>query len=130
MWSITMNTALWIAQIVLGLAFVGAGVMKATKSRAELKEKGFDYVEDLSDGGLKAIGVVEILAGIGLILPPAVDVLPILAGIAAAGLVIVMLGAIALHIRRKEYMPSLLVNGVLGGAALFIAVGRLGAQAF
>ncbi len=125
-----MNTALWIIQILLGVAFAGAGVMKATTSRDQLIEKGMGYVEEISPNSVKAIGVLELLAGIGLVLPPAVNIMPTLTAIAATGLVITMVGAAATHVRRKEYMPSLLVNGVLGGLALLVAIGRFGAYAF
>lgn len=125
-----MNTALWIIQIVLGVAFAGAGIMKLTQPREQLIEKGMDYVEDLSPNAVKTIGGLEVLAGIGLILPPAVDILPILAAVAASGLVVTMIGAAVTHIRRKEYMPQLLVNGVLGGLALVVVIGRFGAYAF
>lgn len=124
-----MNTALWIIQILLGVAFAGAGFMKVTTPRDQLIEKGMAYVEDLSPNGVKAIGVLELLAGIGLVLPPAVNIVPILAAVAATGLVFTMIGAAATHVRRKEYMPSLVVNGVLGGLALLVAIGRFGTYA-
>jgi len=117
-------------QIALGLAFVGARVMKTTKPREELIENGMAYMEDLSPNAVKAIGALELLAGIGLVLPPAVDVLPVLSAFAAAGLVLIMIGAAVFHIRRAEFMPSLLVNAVLGGLALFVAIGRFGTYSF
>ncbi|AXV09485.1 putative integral membrane protein [Euzebya pacifica] len=128
-----MNAALWTIQIVLGLAFLAAGAMKATKSPAELKESAGEsmaWTDDLSAGQVRTIGILEVLGGLGLILPPAVDVLPILVPIAASGLVLTMLGAIVVHVRRKEYLPSVVVNLVLGGLALVVAIGRFGPQAF
>jgi uncharacterized membrane protein YphA (DoxX/SURF4 family) len=125
-----MNTALWIAQIVLALAFLASGAMKVMKPRGDLIDSGMEYAEDFSPNSVKAIGIIEIVAAIGLVLPPAVDVLPNRAAFAAAGLVIIMIGAAVVHVRRKEYMPSLLVNAVLGGLALFVAIGRFGDYAF
>ena len=125
-----MNTALWIVQILLGAAFIGAGAMKIAKAPQDLIDNGMAYVEDLSPNMLRFIGAVELLAGIGLILPPAVNVLPILAAVAAAGLVVTMIGAAVTHVRRNEYVPSLVINGALGGLALFVAIGRFGAYAF
>jgi len=125
-----MNIALWAVQIVLALAFLASGTMKIMKPHTDLIESGMEYAEDFSPNSIKAIGAIEIVAAIGLVLPPAVGVLPNLAALAAAGLVGIMIGAAIVHVRRKEYMPSLLVNAVLGGLALFVAIGRFGDYAF
>ena len=66
---------------------------------------------------------------IGLIVPPLVHILPVLTPLAALGLAVVMVGAIVVHGRRKEY-PNVAVNVVLLGLALFVAWGRFGAYAF
>lgn len=63
-------------------------------------------------------------------LPPAVDILPILTPLAATGLVITMVGALIVHVRRGEIGPKLMMNVVLGGLALFVAIGRFGDYAF
>lgn len=128
-----MNAALWTIQVVLGLVFLAAGAMKATKTPDELKAsagESMGWVDDVSAGQVRTIGILEVLGGLGLILPPAIDVLPILTPIAATGLVVTMLGAIVVHIRRKEYVPSVVVNAVLGGLALVVAITRFGPQAF
>lgn len=72
-----MNTVLWILQIVLAVAFLGAGAMKLTQSRAKLAPR-MGWVEDFSDTGVKAIGALEVLAAIGLVLPAALDIAPVL----------------------------------------------------
>ncbi len=125
-----MNTALWIVQIVLALAFFASGAMKVMKPHRDLIDSGTEYAEDFSPNSIKAIGALEVLAAIGLVVPPALDVLPNLAAYAAAGLFLIMIVAAVVHIRRKEYMPSLLVNAVLGGLALFAAIGRFGTYSF
>jgi hypothetical protein len=51
-----MHVFLWILQIVLGLMFLAAGVMKSTQPREKLREK-LPWVEDVSDGTLRLIGV-------------------------------------------------------------------------
>lgn len=117
-----MNIALWIVQVLLGVAFLAAGIMKATKPRAELQPK-MPWVEDFSDNQLKAIGIIELLAGLGMILPWATGIAPILTPIAAAGLVVVMILAAVVHVRRKEF-SGVPVNVVLGALALFVALGR------
>ena len=65
------------------------------------------------------------LAAIGLVLPAALDLVPILTAIAASGVVLLMLGARATHLRRGE-LQMLPVNVPIGPLALFIAIERLG----
>lgn len=122
-----MNTALWIVQGILAVVFLMAGFLKLTKSREEL-EPNMAYVEDLTDQQLTVNGVVEVLGGLGLVLPAATGILPILTPLAATGLVIVMVLAAALHVRRDE-LPLIAINAVLGGLAAFVAWGRFGPYA-
>ena len=123
-----MNTAVWIAQGLLAVAMLGAGAMKLSKPKAELKTSGMAWVEDF-DGQIKGIGVLEILAAIGLILPALLDLAPTLVGLAAVGVALLMLGAAATHLRRKEgqMVP---VNLLIAAIAVFIAVMRFGPEAF
>ncbi len=69
------------------------------------------------------------MAAIGLILPPLVGVLPWLAPLAAAGLIALMLGAAATHLRRKE-TGVIAANVALLTLAVFVAVGRLAVAPF
>lgn len=117
-----MNIALWIVQALLAAAFAGAGLMKLTQPKEKL-QPNMAYVEDFSPGTVKLIGTVELLAALGLILPWGTGVATILTPLAAAGLVMVMVLAAATHLRRKEY-PAIAFNAVLGGLALFVALGR------
>ena len=66
------------------------------------------------------------LAAIGLILPPLTGILPILAPLAAAGIVVLQLGAIVVHVRRGE-QKGIVVNIVILLLALFVALARFGA---
>lgn len=124
-----MSIALWVAQVILALAFLGAGAMKLTKSKEELAENGMGFVEDFSPGAVRGIGAVEVLGALGLLLPALTGILPVLTPIAAAGLVITMLVAAAVHIRRGE-QSDVIKNVVLGAIAVFIAWGRFGPYAF
>ena len=124
-----MNLALWIVQAVLALIFLGAGTVKLVQSRDRLVKTLGGWVEDVPAGLIKAIGALEILAAIGLILPPALGIFPVLAPLAAAGLVAVMVGAIITHARRGEY-SSVVVNVVLAALAIFRAWGRFGPYRF
>ena len=60
------------------------------------------WVEDFSAGSIKAIGALEILAAVGLILPAVLDIAPVLVPLAALGLVLIMVGAAITRIRRHE----------------------------
>ncbi len=63
-----MNTVLWILQGLIAAMFAMAGFMKLSKSRNDLmKQKDMNWVESVSDGNLKIIGLLELLAALGLI---------------------------------------------------------------
>ncbi|MDQ4113336.1 MAG: DoxX family protein [Actinomycetota bacterium] len=112
-----MLIAYWIIATLLALVFLAAGIMKTFRPRPALIDNGMKYVEDLTTGQIKTIGILELLGALGLILPKLLDVAPILSPVAAVGLVITMIGAIALHIRRKEAFTVPLVLGLLSAAA-------------
>ena len=117
-----MNIALWVVQVVLAVAFLGAGFLKATKPKDVLVER-MAWVQDFSATTVKMIGVVEVLGAIGLVLPWATGIAPVLTPLAALGLAITMALAAVVHVRRKE-MQVIPVNIVLMALALFVAVGR------
>ena len=124
-----MNTALWIIAGLLAVIYLGAGLMKLTKTKAALVQSGQGWAEDLPDGLVKLIGALEVLAAIGLILPALLDIATSLVPLAAVGLVLLMLGALVTHARRREF-PNAAVNLVLACLALFLAVQRFGAHTF
>lgn len=96
-----MNIVIWVLQVLLAGAFLGAGAIKATQPREKLKAR-MAYVEDFSDTAVKAIGITELLAVVGLILPAVFGVATILVPLAALGLVIAMVCAVIVHLRRNE----------------------------
>ncbi len=125
-----MNTAVWIAQGLLALAMLAAGGMKLAQSKEQLVASGsMDWTEDFPEPQIKGIGTLEVLAALGLILPALLDIAPVLVGVAAVGVVLLMLGAAATHVRRKEgHMVP--VNLVIAAIAVFIAVMRFGPESF
>jgi uncharacterized membrane protein YphA (DoxX/SURF4 family) len=123
-----MNVTLWILQAVLAAMFGMAGVMKSTQPKDKLAEK-LPWVEDFSPGVVRFIGVAELSAGLGLILPAALGIAPILTPLAAVGLVLIMIGAIITHARRKE-QSAIAFNAVLLIVAAVIAWGRFGPWSF
>jgi hypothetical protein len=122
-----METVIWIAQGLVAAAFLAASSLKLWKSHEQLiaSGDGMKWVEDFDPWHIKAIGAVEALGAIGLILPAALDVAPILTPIAAVGLGLTMLGAAATHLRRGE-LQAVPVNVVLLALATFVAIERFG----
>jgi uncharacterized membrane protein YphA (DoxX/SURF4 family) len=124
-----VNVVLWIVAGLLALAFLAAGGMKLTQSKEKLAASGMGWTEDFSAGMIKTIGGLEVLAAIGLILPPALKIVPVLAPLAALGLILIMIGAAITHARRKE-TPMIAINAVLLVLAVGVAWGRFGPYSF
>jgi hypothetical protein len=119
-----VNIALWIAQGLLALVYLAAGGLKVVRPREQLVTSGnFDWMRDSSDAGVKAVGLVEILGALGVILPWLTGIAPVLTPIAAIGLVVVQIGALRVHLVRNERQP-LPANVLLLLLAAFAAVGR------
>lgn len=122
-----MNIILWILQGLLAVMFLMAGGMKASQSNDKIKELGGErmaWVDSLPEWQVTAIGVLELLAGIGLILPQLTGILPILTPLAAIGLVLTMVGALLLHLQRKDGAQSVVTNIVILLLVAFVAYGR------
>jgi hypothetical protein len=124
-----MNVALWIVAGLLAVGSVAGGVKKLIQPKETLATSGWGWVEDFTAGTVKAIGTLEILAAVGLILPAALGIVPVLAPLAAVGLVLLMAGAIITHRRRHE-APALVVNLAVLALAALVAWGRFGPQSF
>ena len=119
-----MNVALWIVSGLLAAVYLAAGGIKVVRPREELAASGnLDWMKDSSDGAVKAIGAVEILGALGLVLPWLTGIATVLTPLAAVGLVIVQIGAMRVHLVRKETKP-LPANVILLLLAAFVAVGR------
>jgi hypothetical protein len=123
-----MNIALWIIAGLLAMAFLASGAMKLIQPKEKLPA-GWGWVEDFSAGTVKAIGVLEVLAAVGLILPAALDIAPVLVPLAAVGLALLMIGAFIVHLRRHE-TQAIVVPLALLALAVFVAWGRFGPQSF
>jgi uncharacterized membrane protein YphA (DoxX/SURF4 family) len=118
-----MNIALWIIQILVAVAFALAGFMKVSRPYAQLNAR-MSWTKNFSPAAVRAIGALELLGAIGLILPPLTHILPWLAVVAAGGLTLTMIGAMVEHARHGDFgriQPSV----VLFVLALFLFVGRL-----
>ncbi|WP_022885264.1 DoxX family protein [Glaciibacter superstes] len=96
-----MQVAYWIIAALLTLTYLYSGGMKLTQGRERLVQM-MRWVDRAPMAGVKAIGVLEVLGAIGLILPPLTGIAPWLAVAAAVGLVLLQIGAITLHLARGE----------------------------
>jgi hypothetical protein len=112
-----MTIALWILQVLLALLFLFAGVMKLI-----LPPEAMKGPVDLPGFFIKFIGLVEVLGGLGLILPGLLRIRPALTALAALGLVIVMIGAVVISL--KVGITAALFPLVVGVLLMFIAYGR------
>jgi putative oxidoreductase len=117
-----LHIGLWMAQIVLALAFGIAGFMKLTQPIA-LLAANMIWPGDLPAAFVRFIGACEVLGAIGLVLPATMRVKPGLTPLAAAGLLSVMMLAVPFHISRGEW-AVVPVNAVLGALAAFVGWGR------
>jgi uncharacterized membrane protein YphA (DoxX/SURF4 family) len=124
-----MNVVLWVIAGLLAAAFLAAGAMKLAQPKEKLAASGMAWTEDFSPSTIKAIGALEILAAIGLILPAALDIVPVLVPLAATGLIALMIGAAITHTRRKESQP-IVINLLLLALAAVVAWGRFGPYSF
>jgi uncharacterized membrane protein YphA (DoxX/SURF4 family) len=115
-----MNIALWIVQALLAALFLFAGGMKLVLPIEEMIEQ----MPLLLPGWVvRFIGVVEVLGAIGLILPWLLRIRPGLTPLAAAGLVIVMIGATVYTLAAGD-VASAVMPLVVGLLCAFVAYGR------
>ena len=122
-----MTVAYWIVAGLLALFFLYAGGIKVVHSREKLRPM-MAWVDSMPMGLVRAIGVLEVLGAIGLILPPLTGVALWLAIASAAGLLLVQLGAIVLHVSRGEAKVIGLNIALVAalGVDLWLATGWLG----
>ena len=112
-----VNRTLWIVQVLLACLFLFAGGTKLVLPLDEMKGP-----VELPGLFLRFIGVAEILGAIGLVLPGLVRVWTGLTPLAAAGLVIIMIGATVISLELG--VVAALVPLVVGLASAFVAYGR------
>lgn len=125
-----MNLALWIGTGLLAAVALTGGITKMFVPRRTLAaQHGGGWTGGASDGAVKSLGVLEILAAIGLVLPAVVGVAPVLVPVTAVCWVALMIGAMITHGRRGE-TPLVALNLVYLALAVFVAWGRFGPAPF
>ena len=117
-----MNTLLWVLQVLAALLYGASGVMKVFM---------FDKISEgvASFGALprkawRALGILELVCTVGLIVPAALHWQPPLTVLAATVLAIESLVFVGVHVKYREIAP-IVMSGVLGLLMAFIAYGRL-----
>jgi uncharacterized membrane protein YphA (DoxX/SURF4 family) len=115
-----MNTLLWIAQALLAVAFLYSGINKAFLPKEEVIAKGQTGIVDIPRPGVRWIGASEILGSIGIIIPWALNILPILTPITAVCFAAIMTMAVPIHHRLNE-PRNVITNLFLLALALFVS---------
>ncbi len=122
-----MNNVLWVLQIFLAVVFAVHGWIYVTwpSSAAALIEKRNNGKPLGLPPALRTfIGVCEMLATAGLILPGLTGVLPWLTPLACVGLTVVMLGASSFHLGRQE-TQTVVISLILVAVCVLVAYGRV-----
>ncbi|MGC4115998.1 MAG: DoxX family protein [Myxococcales bacterium] len=116
-----LNIGLWIAQVLLAVAFGMAGLMKLT-TPIEVLAQNMNWVAD-QPWLVRFIGGSEVAGALGMLLPALTRILPRLTALAGLGLVVVMVLAAGFHATRGE-LGAIPVTLILGSLAAFVAWGR------
>lgn len=126
-----MNVALWIVTALLATAYLAGGVGKVVVPKEKIAAAGRsgEWVGNWSAGAVKAIGVLQILGAVGLVLPAVLNVVPVLVPVAAVGLMGIMIGATVVRVRRGEFGLMVLDLAYLALLA-FVAWGRFFVEPF
>ena len=125
-----MDVALWIAAGLLAVVALMGGLVKTFAPKEKLAgQPGARWVKDVSVGFVKTLGVLEILAAAGLILPAVVGIAPVMVPVTAVCWILLMVGAIITHLRHGEAKLTVL-NLIYLLLAAFIAWGRFGPESF
>jgi hypothetical protein len=124
------DTWLWILAWMLAAISLGTGLLKLTTTRERMVAAGLTWAGDLSQANLRLIGVVEVLAAIGLVLPPLLGVVPVLAPVCALVIGAVTVVETVVHVRRGELLPDALRSLAVVVLAVLLAAYRFGPQAF
>ena len=117
-----MNVTLWIIAALLALFFVAAGFMKAFRPIAEIRK--MPWAATMPESSIRLIGIAELLGAVGLNVPLATNIAPILTPIAAACLAILMVGAARTHQKLGDPRSATITTIVLAVACAVVAAGR------
>lgn len=125
-----MIIAYFVVAAVLAFVALATGLMKIVRPKEKLLAMGapFAWAGDFSPNQIRGIGALEVLGAIGVILPMALGVVPVLAPLAALGLALVQVGAFVVHARRGEKPYLNVVVFALAGATAVLGFFALAAS--
>jgi putative oxidoreductase len=118
----TLNITLWIVQGLTAALMLMSAFMKIASPIPELSAK-WKWTGELPQQVVRMLGIVDLLGGIGIILPAILKIKPGLTPLAAVGVVLLMISATVFHISRGE-SSVIAFNIILMLLASFIAWGR------
>lgn len=119
-----MRIAVWVVSGLLALGFLGTGAMKVLPPEADVAA----LAEGVPVVLMRIAGVAEVLGALGLVLPAATRITPILTPLAASGLVVTMTGATIANVAIGMY-ASIVQTIIFGALAAFVAWARFGPYA-
>jgi DoxX-like family len=125
-----MNLALWIvAGLLAAVLLVSTSKLFVPREKIASVGAAAEWVLDFSPGALRAIGVLELLAVVGLILPAALDIAPVLVPVTATCVALLFTGAVIMRLRRGE-KATIVPDLVYLAMAVFVAWGPFGPESF
>ena len=117
-----MNILLWVLQVLATLLYGSSGVMKVFMF--DKVSQGVPSFGALPREAWTALGILELVCTVGLIVPAALRWQPVLTILAAAVLALESLVFVGVHVKYREVAPTIL-SGLLGLLMAFIAYGRM-----
>ncbi|MEV2238122.1 DoxX family protein [Micromonospora sp. NPDC049891] len=125
-----MNLALWIAAGLLAAVALAGGISKTFVPKEKLAaHSGGEWTGRASVGFVKTLGVLELLAAVGLILPAVLDIAPFMVPVTAVCWILLMIGAMITHGRLGQ-SKLVMLNLVYLLLAVFVAWGRFVLEPF
>jgi hypothetical protein len=125
-----VNLALWIAAGLLAAVALAGGISKTFVPKEKLAaHEGGQWTGDAGAGFVKTLGILELLAAVGLILPAVLGIAPVMVAVTAVCWILLMIGAMITHSRYGQF-KLVLLNAVYLALAAFVAWGRLGVEPF
>ncbi|MGA1179208.1 MAG: DoxX family protein [Marivivens sp.] len=121
----TLEFWVWVATALLVVGYGMAGFMKGFGPVAKV-QSSMAWAKTSSPALIRFIGIVEVAGAIGLVLPVLTGILPWLTPLAAAGLALLQLLAIPVHVRVGDIKQSWPINLAFLGLSLFVLWARSG----
>ncbi len=114
--------SLWLSQLLLAAVYLPAGLMKLM-SPVALVAQQIPWAADVPEWFVRSIGLVDLAAGVGILLPALLRLMPQLTVFAALGSMLLQVCAMVFHAYRGEWMV-LPFNGVIMLLSYWVWVGR------